>query len=182
MARKKAPKSKHPQWRSVILGAILVVALGLGLLSAYKAGATQQSTYMPAVATATQLEASRAAIAQQYLTDGAANVICGVKGTPVPSETFYKYLRVNVHNDRAVIRGCNDVDLLLAKIDDKWQTTEVNINLSLRGNPTWLRACDVTDIIRADTVVRSENSSIDADNLKMCQSLQNNKILRVQDL
>jgi len=60
--------------------------------------------------------------------------------------------------------------------------TEVNLNLSSRANPVWAEACEASDILTPDTVVRPENSSIDATNLKLCQGLQHNKLLRIQDL
>ncbi len=182
MARKKVTKSKTPQWRAVVLGAILFVGLGIGLIATYKAGANQQSTYMPFTATGRQLEAARTAIANQYLASGTT---CPASDNVTPEQqsvVFYKYLRVNIHDDRAVIRGCDDHDSLLAYIDGQWQMTEVNMSLDTAANPVWQKACDITDITRADTKVRPENNSIDDDNLKMCQSLQNNKILRVQDL
>jgi hypothetical protein len=181
MARKKN-LPKPAKWRTVVLGALLFVGLGIGLITVYKAGANDFQDALPAVASGTQLEASRQAITQQYLTDGAANSMCGSAGSPVSAETFYKYLRVNVHNDRAVIRGCNNADLLLAKINGKWQKTEVNMNLDTRVNPDWQQACDITDITIADTVIRPENQSIDATNLKLCKGLQDNKILDIKDL
>jgi hypothetical protein len=181
MPRKKLPKPA--KWRMILLGTILFVGLFVGFITVFKAGANQLQQAVPAVATGAQLEASRAAIAKQYLTDGAANTPCTSAGSmPVSAATFYQYLRVNLHNNRAVIRGCNNADWLLAKIDGRWQETGVNVDLDLRANPQWQKACDIADITRADTVVRPENRSIDHFNQKLCEGLQQNKILDIRDL
>jgi hypothetical protein len=185
MARKKT--SKLPTWRAVVLGAILFVGLGVGLLATYKAGANQQvaSTMSSnSNATGVQLEAARTAIANQYL--AASSTGCTDSSDPIkPTDrvaVFYEYLRVNIHDDRAVIRGCGNHDSLLARIAGKWQMTEVNMSLDTSANPVWQSACDITDITRTDTKVRSENASIDAANLKLCQGLQHGKILQIQNL
>lgn len=87
-------------------------------------------------------------------------------------KTFNKYFKVNQYGNRAVLRGCNDADQMLAKDDTgKWITTDVNIVLSARQNPEWQKACLILDITTADTNVRPENTSIDANNLKVCDSL-----------
>lgn len=183
MVRKKTAKLRAPRWGNVVLGTILFVGLGIGLLAAYKAGANQQSSYMPAIATGSELELAHKTIADQYLY---SSIHCAGSSDSLSlasqAEVFYKYLRVNVHDDRAVIRGCDDHDTLLAKINGTWQATNVNMSLDAAANPVWQKACDITDITRADTRVRPENRSIDASNLKMCQALQDNKILGVQDL
>jgi hypothetical protein len=108
MPRKKLPKPA--KWRMILLGTILFVGLFVGFITVFKAGANQLQQAVPAVATGAQLEASRAAIAKQYLT------------------------------------------------------------------------CDIADITRADTVVRPENRSIDHFNQKLCEGLQQNKILDIRDL
>jgi len=178
-AKKKVDKSHS--WSMILLGAVLFVALGIGLITAYRAGATRQRHEL-AIASGVQQESARAAITKQYLEASSTDCV----GDPVTQvgrvAVFYKYLRVNLHADRAVIRGCNNHDTLLAYIDGKWQATQVNMNLDSSANPVWQRACDIVDITRADTKVRSENSTIDADNLKLCNALANNKILQLQDL
>jgi predicted HNH restriction endonuclease len=90
---------------------------------------------------------------------------------------FKKYLKVNSLVNRAVIRACSADSLLAKKPDGKWVQTAVNMNLDTRVNPVWQKACLIQDITIADTVVRPENSGIDTDNLKECQTLA-----RVYDL
>jgi len=85
---------------------------------------------------------------------------------------FYKYLRVNRYGDGAVIRGCNNVDSLLAKnANGIWIKTAVNIALDVRVNPALQKACRVSDITSSDDKVRPENASVDATNLKLCEQL-----------
>lgn len=87
---------------------------------------------------------------------------------------FDDYLKVNKYANRAVMRGCYGTDALLAKdpVTAKWQRTAVNISLSHRANPAWQEECLIDDITTADTVVRSENSSIDTTNFVGCRQLK----------
>lgn len=183
MTRKKQ-LPKPANWRAVLLGTLLFVGLGVGLITVFRAGAAQHLDAISQAASGTQLEASRKAIADTYL--AASSTECSDATDPIsPADrvaAFYKYLRVNSHNNRAVIRGCNDGDTLLARINGEWQKTTVNISLDRRANPVWQRACDITDITRADTKVRPENRSIDSINLELCDGLQDGKILQLQDL
>jgi hypothetical protein len=85
---------------------------------------------------------------------------------------FNQYFKVNKYANRAVIRGCNDADMLLVKGEDsQWQPSNVNIILDFGQNPEWQKACLIDDITKTDTKVRPENNSIDANNLKLCDSL-----------
>jgi hypothetical protein len=182
---KKKPAKKTTvvySWGHIIFGVILLFALGVGLITAYRAGATRQMNETPVVASGTAIEKSRDQITKEYLevstTDCKNDDLTQVGRVAV----FYKYLRVNLHNNRAVIRGCNNSDTLLAHIDGKWQATSVNMNLDASANFNWQRACDIVDITRTDKVARLENVSIDANNLKMCNALKNDKILTLQDI
>lgn len=116
------------------------------------------------------LEQARRDIAKEYL--AASSTDCADASDPSKPQdrvaVFYQYLRVNRYANRAVIRGCNNNDTLLAKTTQGWERTSVNIALDLRANPSWQKACLITDITRADTVVRPENASIDGFNLKEC--------------
>lgn len=89
------------------------------------------------------------------------------------SKVFEQYLKVNKYANRAVIRGCSDVDNLLAKnpVSGKWEMTSVNIALDARANPVWQRVCLIDDITVADTKTRPENTSIDVGNLVGCRKL-----------
>lgn len=94
-------------------------------------------------------------------------------------KTFNKYFKVNQYANRAVFRGCNDTDQLLAKNDTgKWVKTTVNIVLSSRQDSLWQKACLIDDITTADSLVRPQNSSIDAHNLKVCDSLSKQSYLQ----
>lgn len=93
---------------------------------------------------------------------------------------FNKYFKVNKYANRAVIRGCNDSDLMLARADsNKWLVTEVNITLNTRQNPVWQQACLIDDITTADTKVRSENASIDDHNLSVCDKLRKESYIQL---
>ncbi|MGH7241759.1 MAG: hypothetical protein ACREGB_05675 [Candidatus Saccharimonadales bacterium] len=95
-------------------------------------------------------------------------------------KTFNKYFRVNQYANRAVLRGCNNADVMLAKDDaGKWQKTDVNIVLSSRQNPQWQKACLIDDITPADTKVRPENNAIDAFNLQLCNQLAKQSYIEV---
>lgn len=95
-------------------------------------------------------------------------------------KTFNKYFETNKYGNRAVFRGCNDADVMLFKDDrGKWQRSDVNIVLSSRQNPEWQKACLIDDITKADTKVRPENSSIDAGNLEICETLAKESYIEV---
>lgn len=181
-AKKKLPKPAG--WRAVLLGTLLFVGLGVGLITVFKAGADQQRQATPAYASGTELEASRKAITDMYLSStatGCSGLADPAKG-PYIQSTFYKYLRVNIYNSRAVMRDCTGGDHLLARIDGEWQMTNVNMALDARVNPRWQKACDITDITRADDRIRPENSSIDSTNYALCKGLQDDTILSPEDL
>lgn len=151
----------------LLITAGFLVAGALLLCGAYCIGRYSVSRQL---ASGDMLEQARQDIVKQYL--AASSTACTNPSDPIQPQAraavFYQYLRVNRYADRAVIRGCNDTDTLLAKTARGWEQTSVNISLDLRANPAWQRACRITDITRADTVVRPENSSIDAFNLKEC--------------
>lgn len=179
MAKKK--KVFKP-WKPIILGSLLFIAVGLGLLTALKVGSRTPAVASASIASGSELEDAHAEIVKQYL-DITSKSCAGIGKTVTENEkTFYEYLRVNIHANRAVIRTCGMQDMLLAKIDGKWEMTQVNLSLDKRANPEWQNACDIADLTRADTVVRPENRSIDASNLKICRALQQNKILTPIDI
>ena len=95
-------------------------------------------------------------------------------------KAFNRYFKVNQYANRAVIRGCNDADQLLAKMDDgSWKPTDVNIRLDARQNPQWQKECLIDDITVADDKVRPENGSIDAFNLHTCNQLRRESYIEV---
>ena len=182
MATRKRPVTKKARQRLIkrpraaVALALLAVVFVVGILSAYKAGQNHQAG-QSWIASGKQLEAARTDITNEYL--AVSSTGCADPSDPInPADrvaVFYKYLRVNAHADRAVIRGCNDADTLLAYQAGKWLRTEVNMNLDARANPAWQKVCDITDITVADTKARPENSAIDAGNLQMCKALQQGK-------
>ena len=181
---KKKPVKKTVRvysWSHVIFGVVLLLALGVGLITSYRAGATRQLNEMPPVANGTILENSRNNVAKQYLEASTANCANDTANEAERVTTFYKYLRVNLHNDRAVIRGCNDKDTLLAYIDGRWQKTDVQLNLDDDANLNWQRACDVEDITRTETKARPENADADKSNLKVCRGLHDGKNIQIQE-
>jgi hypothetical protein len=181
-AKKRLPKPAN--WRTIMLGVLLFVGLGVGLITVFKAGADQQRQATPSYASGADLEVSRKTITDTYLSStasGCSNLADPARG-PYIQAMFYKYLRVNIHNTRAVFRDCVGGDHLLARVDGEWQMTDVNMALDARVNPQWQKACDITDITRADDVIRPENRSIDSINYGLCRALQDNEILNPQEL
>jgi hypothetical protein len=153
------------------LGVLLVLVLALFLFVPH---------YKPVhVASNDELSAAHKAIIQRYFL---ASTIClnDNRDKTDRIKEFNKYFKVNQYANRAVIRGCNDNDTLLVKDDQgKWQRTDVNIVLNTRQNPQWQKACYIDDITVADTKVRPENSSIDANNLHICDSLAKESYIAV---
>ncbi|MBC7581420.1 hypothetical protein H7097_00950 [Aeromicrobium sp.] len=85
---------------------------------------------------------------------------------------FNTYFKTNKYVNRAVIRGCNDMDSMLYKDDaGNWQRSQIKIILSGRQNPEWQKACLIDDITTSDTKAPNEGSSVDGSNLKICENL-----------
>jgi hypothetical protein len=127
------------------------------------------------IASGAELELARTQISEQYLE--ASSTKCTNPSDPIKPfdriAVFYKYLRVNRYANRAVIRGCNNSDTLLAKVQSgRWEPTFINVSLDLRANPAWQKACLIDDITVADNAVRPENNSIDLFNLEACNYLK----------
>lgn len=181
MARQK--RVFRPSWKYVILGAAALFALVFGLVTAFAGGATmgRKDALVNDLATQAQIDQAKKDITAQYLDASAVNCVDPKTNRPTTATAVFQ-IAVNAYANRATVRACNQGDRLLAKLNGKWVATEVNINLNARANPAWARACYASDLLVFDTVVRPENNSIDASNLKMCQALQNGKILTAQDL
>jgi hypothetical protein len=154
--------------RLVLIGAGIFV---LGLIVAF----TISIITTPRYATGAEVEAARKAIAEKFINE--SSVACTDTSDPISPTgrivVFYKYLRINRYADRAVIRGCNNIDSLLAKTKQgAWIKTNVNMNLDARANPRWQNACNIADITVADDEVRPENASIDEFNFDTCLKLR----------
>lgn len=154
----------------VLVGAImLIIGVAIGVLYSI-------------FASPSPMQKARDAVTKQYLYESSSG--CKDPSDPIkPAErggVFEKYLKVNARLNRAVIRGCNDRDSLLALAPDgTWQVTTVNISLDARANPLWSKACFVDDILVADDTVRPENASIDEFNLQACTALAKLNILQI---
>ena len=145
---------------------ILGLALSLIIFKLSKSNLYLASTEEKAKATAE--------ITDKYLRT--SSVDCSDPTDPIKPQdrvqVFKDYLKVNSYANRAVIRGCNNVDTLLYKNKKgEWARSTVNISLDRRANPKWQKECLIQDITKADTVVRPENASIDASNYELCAQL-----------
>lgn len=128
------------------------------------------------LASSSDIAAAKDAISARFKAQSSTN--CTDSSDPIkPADrqaVFDKYLKVNKYANRAVIRGCNDIDKLLIKdpVTDEWKTTSINVSLDTRANPAWQVECLIDDITKADDTVRSENSSIDTSNLVGCRIIK----------
>lgn len=146
----------------------LIVGFGVGFI-------IKPQTKQLNLATALQKEVARQEVSKMYLNkDGVIN--CTDPTDPIKPKdrttVFNNYLQVNGYANRAVVRGCNNTDQLLAKTKQgNWIMTEVNMNLDARVNPKWQKECLIQDITVTDTVTRPENESIDNGNFQDCQKI-----------
>lgn len=160
----------------------IIIAASFGLVAAFAFILGQNSVRL---ASGDEMSSAYKGVSAKFL--AASSTDCGGPTDPIkPADrtaVFYQYLRVNRYANRAVIRGCNNVDHMLAKTSNGWEMTSVNISLDLRANPTWQKACMIDDITRQDDKVRPENSSIDSMNLTECDYIrQHNTVPSFQDL
>lgn len=119
-------------------------------------------------------EDAKTEITDKYLQ--VSSTACSDPSDPVKPQdrvdVFKSYLKVNGYANRAVIRGCNDIDALLYKNKSgDWVLSTVNVSLDRRANPKWQKECLIQDITRADTVERPENKSLDNVNNELCNQL-----------
>jgi hypothetical protein len=64
-------------------------------------------------------------------------------------KTFNKYFKVNQYANRAVFRGCNDNDKLLAQDDaGKWQYVAIDYDLDYGLLMETARSCQIQDIVK----------------------------------
>lgn len=174
---KKAPSASIKQFAKsapgVLALAIIVFAVGFGV--GYAVNQSRQQV-PPVLATQAEKDVARREIVATYMKDGTT---CKNDSMTQPErvETFDAYLKVNAYANRALMRLCGDSDVLLAKINGRWLPTDINIRLDSRQNPTWQQACEIQDITMPDTIVRSENASIDASNLKTCTYIADHNAL-----
>lgn len=85
----------------------------------------------------------------------------------------YRSIKINKYANRAVVTDCAERDELFLKTKNgMWAPTNINLQLSNRANPTWLKECLIEDIVVADEIVRPENASIDAMNIEECKRIK----------
>lgn len=158
-----------------IIGTVCLVLVLLVVFAVVGKARSLKSRSEYILATVADIEAARREVSDLYLAKSSAD--CTDASDPIrPADrkaVFYQYLRVNKYANRAVIRGCNNIDQLLARTKDgEWTVTSVNINLDSRAGSTWQSACLIDDITVADDQVRPENSTIDSVNLETCEKLK----------
>jgi len=164
--KKRQDKERN---KLVLTGAIALLA---GFLIAGLPGSSPNPNYP--LASSQELQRARQDIEDAYLK--ASSTDCNDPSDPIaPAErvdVFKQYLKINRFGNRAVIRGCNNIDSLLYKDHEGvWQTSTVNVNLDSRANPIWQSECLIDDITEADDTLRPENSTIDIFNLIACRQL-----------
>jgi hypothetical protein len=151
----------------------VVAAFTIGFFTA-KLTTTAKTTTLH-TASAAELASARQDIVQKYKEENSTK--CSDLSDPISpvdrGAVFEKYLKVNKYANRAVARGCNDIDFMLYKDSSGlWQRSNVNISLDTRANPKWQEECYLQDITTADDVVRPENSSIDENNYNECHKIK----------
>lgn len=164
-SNKKNPSKILKLLVSVLLLASAVV-LGYGLGTNKPRGDSRYT-----LASRGEISLAEQQIRDKFKQTVAANCDSDIMTPQERLDTFEKYLKVNKYANRAVIRGCDNIDEFLVKgLDGSWQGSTVNVSLDLRANPFWRAECLADDILEVDDTVRPENSSIDASNLAACQA------------
>lgn len=164
---------KQPVWALPVLFGL--AGLFVGIIAGYYIPKDTSVDPRYVLASKSELRAAETAITNKFINE--SSIGCTDPTDPVSPddrvEVFKKYLKVNKYANRAVIRGCNDIDSLLAKnpITGEWGATTVNVSLDTRANTAWQHECLIDDITKTDTVSRPENESIDVYNFVDCRKL-----------
>ncbi len=162
----------------------MLIVLGIGVIVGLLVGyyGSPKSHIDPRFTPASQAEIAKALadVTQQF--EAKSSTECKDTTDPIKPQdrvaVFKKYLKVNRFANRAVIRGCNDIDGLLAKgVDGKWFRTTVNVSLDKRAAKLWQAECLIDDITVADDKVRPENTTIDVFNLVYCRKLSEQELV-----
>lgn len=179
---RQTKKSKKPIFiqkpgiQTLVTMCVLLTGVVLGMGVAYLAWQKNDRDPRYTLASRSTLKAERTAIIERYKLVSSTQCDDATDSIPESAreQVFDEYLKINKYGNRAVIRGCNDIDTLLAKhpISGEWYATSINVSLDTRANPAWQIECLVDDITEADDVVRPENTSIDATNLVECRNLK----------
>jgi len=170
---KKPLENKQTILLIVVAGVILFL---LGVLVAYLV-LPKSNDIRFGRASSDDIAAAKNAAYNMYFVDDATK--CDDSHETTRVNTFNKYFKVNKYGNRAVARGCADSDTLFAKdpLSGVWHPTIINMSLDKRANPIWQVECMIEDITVADTVVRSENSTIDTYNLVGCRQLKEKELM-----
>jgi len=165
---KKNRKNNTQIYKYFPIFAALILGFGLGMI--LKPQPTQLN-----LVTTSEKDSAKQEISRLYQDDN--TIKCADPTDPIKPQdrgaVFNKYLKINGYANRAVIRGCNDLDRLLAKTKQgNWVLTDVNVTLDARVNPNWQKECLIQDITVSDTEIRPENTFIDDSNFQECQKLK----------
>lgn len=87
---------------------------------------------------------------------------------------FNAYFSVNKDGDRAVMRGCNDIDQVYARVsNNKWYPM-FTINADMTQDNAVRKACKIEDITKGEDDTRPENQSMNALEVVTCQNFLTN--------
>jgi hypothetical protein len=171
--------AKRPYKFLLFLVAILCLGCLLGVV--YQGVVYRPTDQRYPLASQSEISEAKKQITDQFLAENSTE--CSDPTDPISPkdrvEVFHRYLKVNKYDNRAVVRGCNDIDQMLARNSaGEWYATGVNVSLDTRANPYWQVECLIDDITTADDIIRPENSSIDSYNYLECQAMNEHEFTR----
>lgn len=90
--------------------------------------------------------------------------------------TFNTYFALNRDGDRAIMRGCNDIDQVYARIGGtKWYPL-FTINADAKQDDAVRKACKIEDITVGEADTKAENQSANALKIQHCTNFLTNVV------
>ena len=87
---------------------------------------------------------------------------------------FNNYLSINAAGDRAILRGCSDIDQVYARRNDGLWVPLFTINADVAQDNAVRQACGIEDITVGENDTRSENQSANAIKVETCKNILTN--------
>ncbi len=162
--------------RDMVLFGIMVVGLFVMALSVFAAMFVLQPGYIGVGQQSLPLARVKGAEAELRKTYYVPLTSCHNDNRTMADRiaNFNNYLSINKSGDRAILRGCNDIDQVYARRDNGRWVPLFTINADMAQDNTVRQACGIEDITVGETDTRAENQSANTIKVATCKNFLTN--------